>query len=470
MPLWAEVATTKSNSLELLRTARELDTPLLKVIGDLPDEQIVEYSIPSHTEFLMAAEQNKLRSLLEQSIERWVNDQLEIVGRDQIEARDITQVSYIRKKALLKFLPLYTADPLQLVGVIKEIDIYQLVGDTATTDTFIDLLNQRINHHAIMVEHREEQLLEAQEIADLGSFDWDLVGKSISATPQLLKILDLDKTGDIEHFMKKVHPADKGKVMKAMEDAMSGLGQYECEYRLITREGGERIVWSRGVVSFSGEIPSTFKGTVMDVTEKHHMVQRFQRAEHLYKQAQAMSHIGNWMWDLLHDKVSWSEELYRIYDLPPDTEITMELTAGFRHPDDTERITQIVNTSIENLLPFDFYYRIILANGVTKIVHSIGEVLADEGKPYKVIGTLQDVTERQMLIEKLQESEQLYKEAQARTHIGNWAWNIATDKMDWSDEMYRIYGLEPQSEEATLEKYLSFINPSERDDRFLQIK
>jgi PAS domain S-box-containing protein len=418
----------------------------------------------------MAAEQNELKPLLEQSIERWVNDQLEIVGRDQIEARDITQVSYVRKKALLNFLPLYTTDPLQILRIIQEIDTYQLVGDTTTTDTFIDLLKERINHHSKMVEHREEQLLEAQEIADLGSFEWDLVAKTINATPQLLRILDLDRTGDMEHFMKKVHPADKGKVMNAMENAMSGSGDYECEYRLITRQGIERIIWSRGVVSFNEGTPSMFKGTVMDVTEKHHMVQRSQRTEYLYKQAQALSHIGNWTWDLVHNKVTWSEELYRIYDLPLDTEITRELGASFRHPDDTDKITEIVNASLESLQPFDFYCRIILRNGTTRIVHSIGEVLADDGIPYKVIGTLQDVTERQTLIERLQESEQLYKEAQARTHIGNWAWDMEKDKMEWSDEMYRIFGLEPQSEEATLEKFLSFITPSERENRLLQIK
>ena len=66
-----------------LKYARELDTPLLKIFGDMPDEQIVEASAPGHSEFLTAAEENTLRQLLEQSMEKWVNDKLEIVARDR---------------------------------------------------------------------------------------------------------------------------------------------------------------------------------------------------------------------------------------------------------------------------------------------------------------------------------------------------------------------------------------------------
>jgi len=578
---------------EQLNTARALDTPLLRAFNSLSDEQIIEYSIPSHTEFLTTAEENRLRALMNASIEKWVNDKLDIVGRDEIEAEDITQVSYVRKKALLNFLPHYTSDPLQIISIVREIDTYHLESDTRTSKTYIDLLRDRVNEHAHFIEsitnttpglsylfslqesrllyvnknlelylgysrqellskslselihqddlldlqqgmkelanaedkqvivfeyrlrnsvgqyrwmknyasvfkrggtgevievvgmildinnekrsaqlleHREAQLLEAQEIADLGSFEWDLINKRIEATPQLLKILDLDQTGDMEYFMKKVHPGDKAKVTEAMEAALGGSGQYECEYRLLTNEGKERIIWSRGVITFEKGVANTFKGTVMDVTEKHHMVQRLQRSEHLYKQAQALSKLGNWTWDLVQNKLNWSEELFRIYDLPPETEITYDLLYTFNHPDDAANVSGVIRRCMETHEPFDMYYRIVLKTGTEKILHAKGEVLLDEGKPFKLLGTLQDVTERQLLIEKLQESEELYKEAQARTHIGNWSWDIEKDNVKWSDEMYRIYGLEPQSEEVSLDKYLSFISPDERENRLLQIK
>lgn len=49
------------------------------------------------------------------------------------------------------------------------------------------------------------------------------------------------------------------------------------------------------------------------------------------------------------------------------------------------------------------------------------------------------------------------------THIGSWQWDLATNVVSWSDELYRIYGLEPRSREITLEVFLSFLHPDERD-------
>jgi PAS domain-containing protein len=59
-------------------------------------------------------------------------------------------------------------------------------------------------------------------------------------------------------------------------------------------------------------------------------------------------------------------------------------------------------------------------------------------------GTIMDVTERYNLVDQLKKNENLYKQAQAITHIGNYTWNLLTGEMEWSDELYRIYGLDPR--------------------------
>ena len=47
--------------------------------------------------------------------------------------------------------------------------------------------------------------------------------------------------------------------------------------------------------------------------------------------------------------------------------------------------------------------------------------------------------------------------------MGNWNWNVKKNKLEWTDHLYRIYGLEPQSEEITIERFLSFVHPDDRD-------
>ena len=64
------------------------------------------------------------------------------------------------------------------------------------------------------------------------------------------------------------------------------------------------------------------------------------RQQSLYKQAQSLAHIGNWVWDLQANKLIWSEELYKIYELEPGTEITREIIGSYNHPDDYAYVMQ----------------------------------------------------------------------------------------------------------------------------------
>ncbi|MGZ8544090.1 MAG: PAS domain-containing sensor histidine kinase, partial [Flavisolibacter sp.] len=83
------------------------------------------------------------------------------------------------------------------------------------------------------------------------------------------------------------------------------------------------------------------------------------------------------------------------------------------------------------------------------------------GQPVMMMGTAQDITERQLLIERLQESETLYKQAQSLAHIGNWSHDVASGEFTWSDEMYHIYELDA-NEKIHLDKWLSYREPQEQ--------
>ncbi len=63
----------------------------------------------------------------------------------------------------------------------------------------------------------------------------------------------------------------------------------------------------------------------------------------------------------------------------------------------------------------------------------------------------------------MKESEEGLAEAQKMAHIGNWEWVIATDKAYWSDELYRIYGRNPQELAPSYNEYLNYIHPDDRD-------
>lgn len=84
------------------------------------------------------------------------------------------------------------------------------------------------------------------------------------------------------------------------------------------------------------------------------------------------------------------------------------------------------------------------------------------GETYIFSAFLRDITERQQAEEKLQQSEIRLTAAQALAHMGSWEWDIAADKILWSDEMYRIFGLTPQEFQITYDAYPKYVYPEDR--------
>lgn len=112
--------------------------------------------------------------------------------------------------------------------------------------------------------------------------------------------------------------------------------------------------------------------------------------------AQKLAHIGSWEWDLIEDKFTWSDELYRIHGMQPqEAIISSKQINEMIHLSDRSNVREIIRESIKKCKPFIFYYRIVLSDGTIKTLHARGEVIVDEkGKCVKMVGTDQDVTER----------------------------------------------------------------------------
>jgi hypothetical protein len=112
-------------------------------------------------------------------------------------------------------------------------------------------------------------------------------------------------------------------------------------------------------------------------------------------EAQALARLGSWEWDIEHDRITWSEEMYRLFGLDPNaTEMDYDKYRSMLHPEDREIATEHVRHSIETASPFSFDHRVIRPDGQERIFHARGRVLKNsEGKAVRMYGTGQDVTE-----------------------------------------------------------------------------
>ncbi|MCJ7764506.1 MAG: PAS domain-containing protein, partial [Thiovulaceae bacterium] len=122
------------------------------------------------------------------------------------------------------------------------------------------------------------------------------------------------------------------------------------------------------------------------------------------KEAQNIAHLGFWEFDLVEDRLYWSDEVYRILGLEPqEFEATFEEFLGYVHPDDREVLADQYRRSIEERTDYSIVHRIIKKNGAVRYAEEHGEhTYNSDGKPVKSIGTVYDITDHVADQEKLQ--------------------------------------------------------------------
>jgi PAS domain S-box-containing protein len=147
------------------------------------------------------------------------------------------------------------------------------------------------------------------------------------------------------------------------------------------------------------------------------------RLERQLAAAQQITHIGSFEWDLVTNAVTWSDELYRIYGLEPQScEITLEVFVSKLHPEDRERVQNEVRRALERGGRFSYVERIVRPDGSIRHLQTVGEVARDaQGGPAGLIGTCRDVTDEIEREHKIK----LYADIVQNIQIGLTVWNVS---------------------------------------------
>ncbi len=146
------------------------------------------------------------------------------------------------------------------------------------------------------------------------------------------------------------------------------------------------------------------------------------RAEQQLALAQQITHMGSWQWELATNRVSWSDELFRIYGLEPQSrEITFDFFVSKLHPDDRARVKSEIEQALKRSGRFSYDERIIRADGSIRILDTVGDVvLGKGGEAVGLIGTCRDVTEER----KRDETLRLYADIVENVQIALTVWRL----------------------------------------------
>ncbi|MBN2637453.1 MAG: PAS domain S-box protein [Bacteroidales bacterium] len=185
--------------------------------------------------------------------------------------------------------------------------------------------------------------------------------------------------------------------------------------------------------------------------------------EERYRMAQSIGHVGNWEYNLQTGNFWGSDEAKRIYGFDPavDSFTTDEVENCIP---ERERVHQALLNLIENGKPYNLEFEIYPLNSTEpKIIASIADLICDkQGNPLRVVGVIHDITERKSAENTLNDTTIRLKEAQRLAHIGSWELDLKNNVLNWSEEIYRIFEIDPEKFDATYEAFINAIHPEDR--------
>jgi two-component system, cell cycle sensor histidine kinase and response regulator CckA len=180
--------------------------------------------------------------------------------------------------------------------------------------------------------------------------------------------------------------------------------------------------------------------------------------------AQRMAHLGSWEVDLEQRLLEWSEETYRIFGRTPgEFRPSNEAFFDSIHPEDRGRVAGAAAAAVESGHPYSIEHRIVLPDGSVRMVHEHADVLLDAaGRPERMVGTVQDVTELKAVEAASRQSEERF-----RSLIENAQDLITLVRLDGtilfqSPACGRVLGYRP--EEVVGQNAFEMIHPDDRGE------
>ena len=274
-----------------------------------------------------------------------------------------------------------------------------------------------IKNTELALKESELILFNEQIIAKMGSWWMDVSGKDISWSNNLFSILEVgfippDKS-KLQFYVSLIHPEDRDDAQHYFA-TLANNPLNEFEHRLITPQGKLKyfkVICGQPIKDDRGNVLK-FAGIIQDITALKLAEKLIRKSQIELSEVQAIAKIGGWNWDVTLNSLNWSDEIYRIYELDKD-EVKdadhFKLLLAFVHPDDKELVAATFRDHLKLSRSF-VEYRMITSSGKLKYISIIiGKTIKKDGVIKKVIGTLQDLTERKKIEFDYERSENKYK-------------------------------------------------------------
>ena len=316
------------------------------------------------------------------------------------------------------------------------------------------------------LQQSDERLRRSQVFANIGTWDWNIQTDELFWSERIAPLFgysagDLETT--YENFLNAVHPDDRGLVTSAVSACVEKGEEYNIEHRVVWPDGTVRWVQEKGdVVRDENDAPLRMLGVVIDIHDRKMAEEAQRESEQKFRHLFELSPVGIALNDMdgtfleanqsLLESIGYTQEEYRSLTY-------WQLTPEKYYEKEGEQLEKLKASGRYG--PYEKEY--LHKDGHLVPVLLNGMVVVDRLGQKRIWSIVQDISERKNTENALEESRQRLLEAQQLAHIGNWEADLVTGRLEWSDVIHDIFGLDKDSCEPSVKLFQDAVHPADRE-------
>lgn len=265
------------------------------------------------------------------------------------------------------------------------------------------------------LEKSDSELKEAQKLAHIGSWNWNLASNKILLSDEMYRMFGYtfnDANFDIEKAINEiVLPTDLKKLKDTAEKVKQTKKGTSVEYKIVKKNGQERIMNIEGevILDRNRNVVRIF-GTNQDITEIKQAEIFLKKVTKSLEKAQEIAHLGSWEYNYFDGKTYLSKEFYNIFNQKSNTEFAFpDSIRKFVTKDTIDEFNEFYDSAFVKMQNISKEFRIKVEGNVVKTIYANAEIVENNGNIASVYGVFQDVSIVKEALIAVQENEQKFE-------------------------------------------------------------
>jgi PAS domain S-box-containing protein len=272
-----------------------------------------------------------------------------------------------------------------------------------------DVTERKQAEYALL--ENQKRFEKSQALGHVGNWDYNFKSDEFWVSNESKRIygFNLDSNNFSAEQIERCIP-DRERVHQALIDLIERDKEYDLEYEIIPADNTpHKIIHSVAELERDKlNNPLRVRGVILDITKQKKVEQTLKTSQEKLTEAQAIAHLGHWELDIIDNKLTWSDEIFKMFEFTPQTfKPSYETFLKITHPDDRQGVDTAYTNSVQNKTKYKIEHRLLLKSGTIKYVQEKWKTQFNEnGEAIRSLGTVLDITE-------LKKTEQLLKESNA---------------------------------------------------------